>query len=166
MIIPNRFFGHGQGKTSIRLTVVFAVVSALILILFILFPGENATNDVAQANSSNYGESVPFNSNYSHYFLRTLGITGIIIILILVGFKWYKNKLSFEGDYFSMEILGKQHISPKQYLMMVRIEGRKLLMGVSEQSINLVKEFVEEEKNGLTTDNDISVSSIGPFNKK
>ena len=159
MIIPNRFFGHGQGKTSIRLPVVFAVVSALILILFILFPGENATNDVAQANSSNYGESIPFNSNCSHYFLRTLCITGIIIILILVGFKWYKNKLSFEGDYFSMEILGKQHISPKQYLMMVRIEGRKLLMGVSEQSINLVKEFVEEEKNGLTTDNNISSSS-------
>ena len=166
MIIPNRFFGHGQGKTSIRLPVVFAVVSALILILFILFPGENATNDVAQANSSNYGESVPFNSNYSHYFLRTLGITGIIIILILVGFKWYKNKLSFEGDYFSMEILGKQHISPKQYLMMVRIEGRKLLMGVSEHSINLVKEFVEEKKNGLNTDNDISVNSIDPLYKK
>ena len=163
MIIPNRFFGHGQGKTSIRLPVVFAVVSALILILFILFPGENATNDVAQANSSNYGESVPFNSNYSHYFLKTLGITGIIIILILVGFKWYKNKLSFEGDYFSMEILGKQHISPKQYLMMVRIEGRKLLMGVSEHSINLVKEFVEEKKNGLNTDNDISVSSTDPL---
>ena len=163
MIIPNRFFGHGQGKTSIRLPVVFAVVSALILILFILFPGENATNDVAQANSSNYGESVPFNSNYSHYFLRTLGITGIIIILILVGFKWYKNKLSFEGDYFSMEILGKQHISPKQYLMMVRIEGRKLLMGVSEHSINLVKEFVEEKKNELNTDNDISVSSTDPL---
>ena len=95
-----------------------------------------------------------------------MGITAFIIILILVGFKWYKNKLSFEGDYFSMEVLGKQHISPKQYLMMVRIEGRKLLMGVSEQSINLVKEFVEEEKNGLTTDNDISVSSTGPLNKK
>jgi len=166
MINPNRFFGHRQGKTSIRLPVVIAVVSVLILILFFLFPGDSATNDVAQIHSGNNGESVPFNSNYSHYFLRTLGITGLIIILILVGLKWYKNKLSFEGDYFSMEVLGKQHISPKQYLMMVRIEGRKLLMGVSEQSINLVKEFVEEEKNGLTTDNDISVSSTGPLNKK
>jgi len=163
MIIPNRFFGHRQGKTSIRLPVVFAVLSVILLILFFLFPGESATNDVAQAHSSNYGESVSFSSNYSHYFLRTLGITGLIIILILVGFKWYKNKLSFEGDYFSMEILGKQHISPKQYLMMVRIEGRKLLMGVSEHSINLVKEFVEEKKNRPNTDNDISVSSTDPL---
>ena len=39
-------------------------------------------------------------------------------------------------------------------------------MGVSEQSINLVKEFVEEEKNGLTTDNDISVNSTDPLYKK
>ena len=78
----------------------------------------------------------------------------------------YKNKLSFEGDYFSMEVLGKQHISPKQYLMMVRIEGRKLLIGVSEQSINLVKEFIEDGEDGLTTDNDISVSSTDPLNKK
>ena len=58
-----------------------------------------------------------------------------------------------------MEVLGKQHINPKQYLMMVQIEGRKLLLGVSEQSINLIKEFIEEKKNGLTTDNDISSSS-------
>ena len=50
--------------------------------------------------------------------------------------------------------------------MMVRIEGRKLLMGVSEQSINLVKEFIEEGEDGLTTDNDISVSSTDPLNKK
>ena len=166
MINPNRFFGHRQGKTSIRLPVVLAVVSVLILILFFLFPGENATNDIAQIHSGNNGESVPFNSNYSHYFLRTLGITGLIIILILVGFKWYKNKLSFEGDYFSMEILGKQHISPKQYLMMVRIEGRKLLMGVTEQSINLVKEFADDGSDGMPTESNIPLSSPDPSNKK
>ena len=166
MINPNRFFGHRQGKTSIRLPVVLAVVSVLILILFFLFPGENATNDIAQIHSGNNGESVPFNSNYSHYFLRTLGITGLIIILILVGFKWYKNKLSFEGDYFSMEILGKQHISPKQYLMMVRIEGRKLLMGVTEQSINLVKEFADDGSDGIPTESNIPLSSPDPSNKK
>ena len=91
MINPNRFFGHRQGNTSMRLPVVLAVVSVLILILFFLFPGESTTNDAAQIHSGNNGESVPFNSNYSHYFLRTMGITGLIIILILVGFKWYKN---------------------------------------------------------------------------
>ena len=156
MINPNRFFGHRQGK---RLPVILAVVSVLILILFFLFPGKITTNDVAQIHSGNNGESVPFNSNYSHFIFRTLGITGFIIVLILAGFKWYKNKLSLEDNYFSMEVLGKQHINPKQYLMMVRIEGRKLLMGVSEQSINLIKEFIEEKKNGLTTDNDISSST-------
>jgi len=159
MINPNRFFRYRQGKTSMRFPVVLAVVSVLILILFFLFPSESTTYDAAQIHSSNKGESVPFNSNYSHFIFRTLGITGFIIVLILVGFKWYKNKLSFDDNYFSMEVLGKQHINPKQYLMMVRIEGRKLLMGVSEQSINLIKEFMEEQNNELTTDNDISSSS-------
>mgnify|MGYP001958827634 FL=1 len=159
MINPNRFFGYLQRNTSMRLPVVLAVVSVLILILFFLFPGESTTNDAAQIHSGNSGESVPFNSNYSHFIFRTLGITSFIIVFILAGFKWYKNKLSFEDNYFSMEVLGKQHINPKQYLMMVRIEGRKLLMGVSEQSINLIKEFMEEEKNELTADNDISSSS-------
>jgi flagellar biogenesis protein FliO len=146
MINPNRFLGYRQGKISMRYPVVLAVVSVLILILFFLFPGESTTSDAAQIHSGNNGESVPFNSNYSYFIFRTLGITGFIIVLILVGFKWYKNKLSFEDNYFSMEVLGKQHINPKQYLMMVRIEGRKLLLGVSEQSINLIKEFIEEKK--------------------
>lgn len=163
MINPNRFFGHRQGKSSNRLTAVLAVVSVLILILFFLFPGESTTDGVVPVHSENSGEAVPFKSNYSHYFLRTLGITGLIIIIILVGFKWYKNKFSIEGDYFSMEVLGKQHISPKQYLMMVRIEGRKLLMGVTEQSINLVKEFVEESSDGIITDNKTPLDSPDPL---
>lgn len=166
MIDPNRFFGHRQGKPSIRLTVVLAVVSVLILILFFLFPGESTANGVAPIISENNGGPVPFKSNYSHYFLKTLGITGLIIMLILVGFKWYKNKFSFEGDYFSMEVLGKQHISPKQYLMMVRIEGRKLLMGVTEQSINLVKEFAEDGSDEIPTGNENPLNSPDPSIKK
>ena len=162
MIDPNRFFGHRQGKSSVRLTAALAVISVFILILFILFPGDGAANEIAQINSENGGSTVPFKSNYSQYFLRTLGITGIIIILIIVGLKWYKNKLSPEGNFFSLEVLGKQHISPKQYLMMVRIEGKKLLMGVTEQSINLVKEFEDEISDEIIADGDNS--SLGSTN--
>jgi flagellar biogenesis protein FliO len=72
-----------------------------------------------------------------------------------MGFKWYKSKLVQSVNHFSMEVLGKQHISPKQYLIMVRIEGQKLLMGVTDQSINLVKEFSDGKQSKGQSDSNI-----------
>ena len=157
MIDPHRFFGHRQGKSSVRYLAALAVGILLILILFFLYPDDGTSNNLPQINTGDNGDRIPFKSKYSNYFLRTLGITGLIIVFILIGFKWYKSKLVQNGDHFSMEVLGKQHISPKQYLIMVRIEGKKLLMGVTDQSINLVKEFAGEKQNETNMDsNDIS----------
>jgi len=155
MIALQRFFERHQGKSSVSYLAALAVGSFLILILFFLFPDDGNSNDLAQINSGNNEGQLPFKSNYSNYFLRTLGITGLIIIFILIGFKWYKSKLVQNMDHFSMEVLGKQHISPKQYLIMVRVEGQKLLMGVTDQSINLVKEFSDEKQNKVQSDSDI-----------
>tara|TARA_B100001123_G_C15345850_1_gene1037113 strand:+ start:20751 stop:21230 length:480 start_codon:yes stop_codon:yes gene_type:complete len=155
MIALQRFFERHQGKSSVRYLAALAVGSFLLLILFFLFPDDASSNDLAQFNTENNEDQLPFKSNYSNYFLRTLGITGLIIIFILMGFKWYKSKLVENVNHFSMEVLGKQYISPKQYLIMVRIEGQKLLMGVTDQSINLIKEFSDGKQNKDHSDSNI-----------
>lgn len=155
MITLQRFFERHQGKSSVRYLAAIAVGLFLIFTLFLIFPDDGSSSDLAQINPGNNEGQLPFKSNYSNYFLRTLGITGLIIFFILMGFKWYKSKLVQSVNHFSMEVLGKQHISPKQYLIMVRIEGQKLLMGVTDQSINLVKEFSDGKQSKGQSDSNI-----------
>jgi flagellar biogenesis protein FliO len=144
MIQLKRFVEKHRGNSTVNPKVALIVAALLVIIVFMMFPGEGNGNKSPQLETGQNGQTVPFQSNYSQYLLKTLGITGVIIIFIILGLRWYKSKFSIDSEYFSMEVIGKQHISPKQYLMMVEIDGKKLLMGITDQSINLVKDFSDE----------------------
>ena len=141
MINLSRFIKIREGNSLVRFSATLFIISVVILLLFLLFPGDNSSSDLVSKDLGQNGDPIQFKSNFAHYLLKTLGVTGFIVLIILVGFKWYKNKLSIENNFFSMDVLGKQHLSPKQYLMMVKIDEKKLLLGVTDQSIQLVKEF-------------------------
>lgn len=79
----------------------------------------------------------------SDYFVRVGWVTLLIILFILVGFSLYKRygiKAGFIGK-SNIRVLSKYHIGPKQYLMLIWIEGRKLLIGVSDKSMSLLADL-------------------------
>lgn len=46
---------------------------------------------------------------------------------------------------FNIDVLSTQSIMPKKYISVVRVENKYLVLGVSEQSINLLKELDVDE---------------------
>ena len=95
---------------------------------------------------SNYNQG---KSNDSGGILKTIIISILFIIIITIGLIIFKKKFSSSKTFgMDMEILGKKYFGQKQFLMMVRVENKKLLLGITDHSINLVKEFgeIEEEE--------------------
>ena len=92
---------------------------------------------------SNYSKRA---DNNSGGIIKTVIITILFIIFIIIGMMIFKNKFS-SGKTFGMDldILGKKYFGQKQFLLMVRVENRKLLLGVTDDSINLIKDFGEIE---------------------
>jgi flagellar biogenesis protein FliO len=93
------------------------------------------------ANFSNYSKRT---DSYSGGILKTVIITVLFIIFIVIGMMIFKKKFS-SGKTFGMDldILGKKYFGQKQFLLMVRVENRKLLLGITDDSINLIKDFGE-----------------------
>jgi len=127
-----------------------ALLFAIILIMGMLWifndpPGTEYDKPVTQTETSQNQLSdktpKPIQTNYGWYFFRMIAVTGFLITVIVVGARFYKRKMAQTGRMFEMKVLGKQYISTKQYLMMIKVEDKKILLGITDQSINLLKEY-------------------------
>ena len=76
---------------------------------------------------------------------------------VLVFVKKYGIKFRGKNDLNSLKIkvLGNQMIMPKRFISVVKIEDKKLVLGISEHSITLLKEL-NSEANSFETRNDES----------
>lgn len=79
----------------------------------------------------------------SGYYYRALFATVVIIGLIILGAKWYRR---FSGQKYvparqSIKILARRNVGAKQSIMIVAVEGRKLALGVTDQSITTLAEL-------------------------
>ncbi len=145
---PKFEFASGKRSTGVALLFVLVMIMGMLWI-FNDPPGTQYDKPSLESPLQNQ-EPKPIQTNYGWYFFRIIAVTGFLIVLFVVGAKYYKRKMTQTGHYFDMRVLGKQYISTKQYLMMVRVEDRKMLLGVTDHSINLLKEFDENEDNSET----------------
>lgn len=65
---------------------------------------------------------------------------GALIFVKKYGFSLNKNK---KGS-VSISVISSQMIMPKKFISVVKVEGKLLVLGVSDHSITLLKEFDEE----------------------
>ncbi len=85
--------------------------------------------------------------SFSSLVVRTVVVTGVLIVIFLMAIKYYKKRITPDSSgRFHFEVLGKRYLSPKQYLVMVRVDESRLLLGVTDHSINLLKEYIETEE--------------------
>ncbi|MFA6026727.1 MAG: flagellar biosynthetic protein FliO, partial [Ignavibacteriaceae bacterium] len=56
---------------------------------------------------------------------------------------------------FNIDVLSTQSIMPKKYISVVKVENKYLVLGISEHSINLLKELdIDENQIDEEVDND------------
>jgi len=72
----------------------------------------------------------------------------LIISLMLYGLLVFVKKYSFKRGGNSLQnikVLSNQMIMPKKFLSVVRVNDKLLILGVSENNINLLKEIDADE---------------------
>lgn len=87
-------------------------------------------------------------TSFFAYLIRVIFVSGILILLIILGFQWYKKYLlpKMGTPHTKIQILGRQAIGPKQYIVLVVIENRKFALGVTDHSITVITDLGEIEE--------------------
>lgn len=73
----------------------------------------------------------------------------ILICLLLFGVLIFVKRYSFKRDgsnQFNIKVLSSQMIMPKKFISVVRVNDKMLVLGVSENSITMLKEFEAAEE--------------------
>ncbi len=93
----------------------------------------------------------------------------IFIVGLLYGVLIFVRKygVSFRGkksNLISIKVLSSQMLMPKKYISVVKVEDKVLVLGVSENSISLLKELDSKiddlDANNFTEENDQSFFNI------
>ncbi|MDC1067863.1 flagellar biosynthetic protein FliO [Candidatus Kapabacteria bacterium] len=79
------------------------------------------------------------------FFTMIMGVGAIGVIFFVL--KKYSKKISPKmGGNNEIQIISRSSLTPKSHLYIVEIENQKLVLGVTENSINLVKELDIDKK--------------------
>ena len=114
----------------------------LLLILSIAISGSINKTEVLDKNISSELESNKnTRPNYPTLIVRVTLLTAIAGLCTFVFVKYYRNKIQPLNASANIEILGKHYINTKQHLLIVRIDKRKMVLGVSDNSINFLTEL-------------------------
>ena len=79
--------------------------------------------------------------NYPTLIIRVTLLTAIAGLCTFIFVKYYKNKIQPLNASANIEVLGKHYINTKQHLLIVKIDKRKMVLGVSDSSINFLTEL-------------------------
>lgn len=103
--------------------------------------------EVLAQNAAQAAAAVPSYS-WTGYFL------GIALMCVMLAFLWFgarlmkqKGALRFFGMTADFNVESRLSLGPKKHLLVVRYQGKRLLLGVSDHNINLLtqEELSEEE---------------------
>ncbi len=114
----------------------------VLLILSVVFSGSFNTIESLDSNVSSEQETNKnTRPNYPTLIVRVTLLTAIAGLCTYVFVRYYKNKIQPLNATANIEVLGKHYINTKQHLLIVRIDKRKMVLGVSDSSINFLTEL-------------------------
>jgi len=147
-------------KGSLGIAMIFFLIAITGVILTISSPAEKPNSDENEKPSTQTVRSEQLNStNYNVYFLRVILITAAIVLVILLGSKWYRRKMGTgNSNKIEMNILSRRYIGPKHSLIIVGVAGRRFLLGITDNTINLISEFenCDETEDTVVTINEVN----------
>lgn len=79
----------------------------------------------------------------------------LLITALLGGVLWYVKKYSFQAKNTAslgvdVKVMSSKMILPKKYISIIKVKDRLLVLGVSDNSINLLKEFDVSPEDEIT----------------
>ncbi|NOZ08265.1 MAG: flagellar biosynthetic protein FliO [FCB group bacterium] len=88
------------------------------------------------------------------YIWKVVFITAIIIGAFWLLARFYRQKMMpGTASDTRFTVLGREYLSPGSSLVMVMVENRKLLLGVTDSAVNLIGEFEPDTENPGLPDN-------------
>lgn len=141
------FSQTNQKRGSLGAAFIFILIAIIGMILVYTKPDSKKSEaaPVPEIESGQNQKSYP-KPAWEVYLFRTVVVTGAIVVLIVIGAKVYrrrlKNNLPFQ---FQLKLVGRKYLSPKQYLAIIKTGQRHLLLGITDNSIQLLTELNDEE---------------------
>jgi|GEM_PF-749109 len=160
----NRIFPPtDQKRGSLGVAFIFILIAIIGMILVYTKPDDQKSKPAPEpeVESEQIQKSYP-KPALGSYLIRTVVVTGAIIVFIVVGAKVYRRRLKNDLPFrFQLKLVGRKYLSPKQYLAVIKTGQRHLLLGVTDNSIQLLTELKDEE---LITEED-DTGPHHPFNR-
>lgn len=151
-------------RSNLVFVLIFAIIAIAGMVLMVSGPSRQVGKDYVMPDSVQVsGKSIERGQGFGIYYflLKAILFTAVIIVFILIVAKIIRvrsaKNLAFGGD---IRIVGRKYLSPKQYLLLIEISGRRLLLGVTESNIsklasfNMEDGFHSEEKDVLNASED------------
>ncbi len=94
-------------------------------------------------------------SEYTKKFHQTMITVAILFVVFLLVIYLLKKKNNFNfGTNDNIKIIDKKFLGQKQFLVTIIVENEKLLLGITDQSINLIKTFKLNSKEKQKDENE------------
>ncbi len=135
----------------------YILIVAFLLICFTLLFTDNSSeadnNQPALTEETLDSNTSITRPNYPEMIVRVTILTSIASLMAYFFIKYYRKKIDPLGTASNIEILGKHYINSKQHLLLIKVEDRKLMLGVSDSSINYITELSNKTEDKKTKKN-------------
>ena len=81
-------------------------------------------------------------------FFKALLYTILILAVIIIGafaFRYLRRDRFTQSGSSEIRIIGRRHLNPKQSLAIIRVRNRELLVGITDQSNQLLYDFTANQ---------------------
>jgi flagellar protein FliO/FliZ len=89
---------------------------------------------------------MPDNNLLNAFF--TMGAIVLILLTILIVLKRIARKKQSGGSTYDMKVVSRMPLQQKAQLAIVEVQGKKLLIGLTEQNVNLLADLSQDTTNG------------------
>jgi len=135
-----------SARKSYGLALVFVLIAVMGFVMtYSSLPQISKSNEESSPVLEEKKVKKTYESSYPIFVIKTILMTGAIIVLFVLGAKLYRKRQKSEiFDRIKMDIVSRKYIDSKHYLVMVKVHGRMLLLGVSDNSVNLISEYEDD----------------------
>lgn len=124
------------------------LVLSLVLIFMVvnvgtLFASQSNPDSTVFVRQDSIVSHISQKSEMDNYFFRVIWVTFFILALIIIGFYVYRKSMGrfVASGKNKIKVVARYSLGPKQMLLVVHVEGQKLMLGVTENGISLLKDF-------------------------
>ncbi|HPI39971.1 MAG TPA: flagellar biosynthetic protein FliO [Pseudobdellovibrionaceae bacterium] len=101
---------------------------------------ENQTNESEKSIALNLEKDKKLNVAGSDSPFKTIAMVLVMILMGVGSFYWIKkNAIQQKSSHTQIKVLSQFYLGPKKSLAIVRVAGESILIGVTDQNINMIK---------------------------